>query len=327
MSAAPGVIKLLGEHAVVYGKLSLAAAITLYAHAYSIKRGGDFSIKLKDFNKEAKLTSEELDNIYASYRKKKSFEEYAKLGYGVALPYATIASIMARSSSLDGLEIEISSEIPVQKGYASSAACSLAFALELAKHTGTSVDSSILEIAREGDKVIHKSEGAGKIDINTSFYGGIVSYSSEKGARKESIDVQLNIYIVDTGPKKSTAETVGHVRELYEKDRQGTERILNEIDACSRKGIELLKKGDKKGFGKIMYRNQELLNMLGVSSEGIELVVKKAKENNLLGAKLSGGGGGGIAIILADDDAETRVFSDLGFEVKKVSIDYEGAKS
>ena len=34
---APGVIKLLGEHAVVYGKLSLASAISIYANANAVE--------------------------------------------------------------------------------------------------------------------------------------------------------------------------------------------------------------------------------------------------------------------------------------------------
>jgi mevalonate kinase len=326
---APGVIKLLGEHAVVYGKLSLAAAISLYASASFEKlRNGYFELYLKDFGKSIKVDPSYFEALAKEYKGKQGFEEYYIGKDAKALPYLTIASLLAQKNSLAGIKLSISSEIPVQKGYASSAACSTAFAIAICEALGLQMNEhELVELAREGDKVIHKNEGAGKIDVNTSFYGGIVSYSSERGARKEDIDVELKLYVIDTGPKKSTAETVAHVRELYEKERERVEKIFDEIDKLSRFGIELLEKGDKKGFGELMYRNHELLKALGVSSEKLDLAVDAAKKNRLFGAKLSGGGGGGIAIILADDDAEIKVFSDLGFEVKKVSIDYEGAKS
>jgi len=325
---APGVIKLLGEHAVVYGKLSLASAISIYANAKAEKKKGDFAIELKDFSKSYELSEDELKRIYQKYEKKKSFEEFIANEDTMLLPYATIASILAKKQSLEGIEISISSEIPVQKGYASSAACSTAFALALASAIGLEIsDNEIVELARNGDKVIHKNEGAGKIDVNASYYGGIVSYSSKEGAKREEINASLNLFVVDTGPKKSTAETVGHVAKLYNERREETNAILNEIDAIARQGISLLKSNRLKEFGELMYRNHELLKRLGVSSEGLDKAVEKAKAHGMLGAKLSGGGGGGIAIVLADEGKEgLDFFKEMGFSVRKVSIDYNGAK-
>jgi len=325
---APGVIKLLGEHAVVYGKLSLASAISIYANAKAEKKKGEFAIELKDFSKSYELSEDELKRIYEKYEKKKSFEEFVANEDAMLLPYATIASILAKKQSLEGIEISISSEIPVQKGYASSAACSTAFALALASAIGIEIsDNEIVELARNGDKVIHKNEGAGRIDVNASYYGGIVSYSSKEGAKREEINASLNLFVVDTGPKKSTAETVGHVAKLYKERREETNAILNEIDAIARQGIALLKANRLKEFGELMYRNHELLKRLGVSSEGLDKAVEKAKAYGMLGAKLSGGGGGGIAIVLADEGKEgLDFFKEMGFEVRKVSIDYNGAK-
>ena len=89
----------------------------------------------------------------------------------------------------------------------------------------------------------------------------------------------------------------------------------------------MLKSNRLKEFGELMYRNHELLKRLGVSSEGLDKAVEKAKAHGMLGAKLSGGGGGGIAIVLADEGKEDLpFFKEMGFDVKKVSIDYNGAK-
>jgi mevalonate kinase len=327
---APAVLKLLGEHAVVYGRLALAAAITVYAMANAEEAKCDgLRIELNDFNFSANLRNNELEELYKDYIGKESLDSYIEKhnDLGELLPYATIAGSLASRASLSGVKISISSEIPVQKGYASSAACSTAFAVALSRIRNIKLsDSELVEIAREGDKVIHRNEGAGRIDVNASFYGGIISYSSKQGITREDVKTKFNIYTVDTGPKKSTATTVRSVSEFYKRSKEEAEIIFDKIDSYAKLGLELLKKGDIEGFGKIMYSNQELLKKLGVSNENLDAVVERAKENGMLGAKLSGGGGGGIAIILTNRELDLRTFEDLGFYIRKASIDYNGAK-
>ncbi len=171
----------------------------------------------------------------------------------------------------------------------------------------------------------HKGEA---LMVITSFYGGFVSFSSETGARKEQLGAITNLLLIDTGPKKSTATTVGHVSELYNNDRSNTEKLLGGIDACSRSGIAALAKGDMAVFGKCMYDDHELLRKLGVSSEGLDMVVEYAKEAKAYGAKLSGGGGGGLAIAVDNDLASLEgMLSSKGFSVSKAAVSSIGASN
>ncbi|MEM0074504.1 MAG: hypothetical protein QXX70_01250, partial [Candidatus Micrarchaeaceae archaeon] len=64
-ASAPGVIKLLGEHAVVYGKLSLAMAINIYATAHAEDSSG-FLIELADIGEKKKFSIDELNKLYRS---------------------------------------------------------------------------------------------------------------------------------------------------------------------------------------------------------------------------------------------------------------------
>ncbi len=171
---APAVIKLLGEHAVVYGKMSLAVAISLYANANtSVGKANAFAIELKDFKKSFEFSEDEMRKIHSDYVGRNDInsyvgEHYGK--YGDALPYITIASrlLVEHGAPLFGRKVSIESGIPVQKGLASSAACSTAFAVALLSSSGIRPDDAeIIEIARDGDRVIHKNEGAGRIDVNT----------------------------------------------------------------------------------------------------------------------------------------------------------------
>lgn len=341
---APGVVKLFGEHAVVYGKTSVAMAIDRHAYAtIDAAENSSLTLTLSDFGKSASFTNEELVSLYKSYRSKdniadldgrnNAIREFAiEKGRGIdpdVLPPAVISSILLVDYGLDirNKEIKISSDIPVQKGFASSAACSTALTLALLKDAGLSLtDNEVVEIARNGEIVGHTNEGAGRIDISTSYYGGFVSYKPSTGARREHAGIRLNLLVIDTGPKKSTAETVGHVRALYNKNPEYMSHLFEAIERCSIAGLEALSRGDLKKVGSLMYENQSLLEKIGVSSEGLEKAVGIAKEHGAFGAKLSGGGGGGIAIALTDDpESLSRAFRGTGYESYLIWMDAEGA--
>jgi mevalonate kinase len=329
---APAVVKLYGEHAVVYGKLSVAAAVSMFATASaSSSTDRKLHIELEDIGKSYEISSEDLMKLYNSYNKRQEIASYIDAALQTVpnevLPYATIASMIAGThGGISGMKLKIHSEIPMQRGFASSAACSTAFALAMLKHSNIMLsDNEAIEIAREGEKVSHISEGAGRIDISTSYYGGYVSYSSGS-FKSEGIEGESEIIIIDTGPKKSTAETVGNVRRFYESNRAKAEEYFNEIDSIARSGLEALKNGDIRKAGKLMLENQRLLKELGVSSEGLDAAVDLAVRSGAYGAKLSGGGGGGIAIALAEHPDRLAESMKGRFNVYKAHITTQGAK-
>jgi mevalonate kinase len=333
---APGVVKLLGEHAVVYGKLALAVAIDVYAKV-SVEQNGTSGIEivLSDLgNRSMEFKEDELEELFVSFKARSSLKEYIEQNSAIwpaILPYATITSRLISQLHLKtgGLRLSINSEIPVRKGFASSAACSAAFTVALLNASKASVDDrTVIELARDGDRVIHQSEGAGAIDVSTSYYGGYVSYSNSTGARKEEIEAQIPLLLVDTGPKKSTAEMVGKVAELYKDDKANTESMLNELEKCSINGIRALKANDMVKLGSCMFEAHSVLSKLGVSSDGLDSFVGFAKQNGFYGAKLSGGGGGGGAIGLCKNpDKMAALASKSRFAASKIATTMIGARS
>ncbi len=331
---APGIVKLLGEHAVVYGRLALAAAIDIYANASISDTGVDsLELYLKDFGKAYRFERQLLLEMYDAYTSKEDISSYIS-AYGQidirALPYATIACRLLGELGIETgrKRIVIRSDIPMQSGLASSAACSTAFAVALLKGNDSN-DELVIDIARDGERISHANEGAGRIDVSTSYYGGYVSYSVEAGARSEEIKEMPRLLIIDTGPKKSTAETVGHVAELYKSDKDRITAIFDKIDACSKKGIDALKEGNLKVLGRLMLEDQEMLMELGVSSEKLDRAVSISKEMGAMGAKLSGGGGGGVAVAITGE-AEERLAEALraeGFRIIDAKITEKGAAS
>ena len=332
---APGVVKLFGEHAVVYGKLAVAAAISLYSKASVRQTDSEkLSIILSDFNSfRYEFSNSELVALYREYMSNDDINAYtsAHIKIAEALPYATIAGalISEYDSIATGREVTISSEVPMQHGLASSSSCSTAFAVALLKANNEVLNSDkAIELARVGDIIVHKNRNAGRIDISTSYYGGIVSYSGKSGSVHESAKMDKALLIIDTGAKKPTSEMVAHVANQYKQNKQHIETILNQINECSVSGLNALKERDIDEVAKQMFKNHELLKELGVSTEKLDKVVELAKDNNAYGAKLSGGGGGGIAIAIAEADIVSKlnaIFTGHDFGVMISSVEANGA--
>ncbi len=324
---APGVVKLLGEHAVVYGKHSLAVAIARHAKA-EVSKSKMLGIRLPELSSSAfDFDMYMLNMLHEDYESKESIDEYCSKhsSIGIALPYATIAAYALANGADINKNITITSNIPFQKGFASSAACSTAFAVALLKGSGID-DATAIDIARYGERIAHKNENAGSIDISTSYLGGYVRFSYSEGASKEDIGNGINIVAIDTGPKKSTAETVAHVAELYKVERERTESIFMQIDRCTLEGIDALKHNDIERLGRLMHENQKLLAELGVSTERLDYAVKLAMENGAYGAKLSGGGGGGIAIAIGNAERVINAMKNNGFDAYAIDAQMDGAR-
>jgi mevalonate kinase len=325
---APGVIKLFGEHAVVYNRLGVSAAIDMYATAAS-QGHKKFEIVLKDFKRSLTLSDEQLSVLYWKYKKKPDINHYIKES-GIdptLLPYATIAARLHEEYNIFvNKKITVKSDIPVQKGFASSAACSAAFTVALLNGNQSMSDAQIIDVIRDGDRVIHKNENAGAIDVGPTYYGGVVSFSKESGAKKEPIDTDFELVIIDTGPKKSTAETVAAVAKMHKHDVAYTEVILEEINKCSIEGLRSLEYNDFRNIGRLMFKNHDLLKQLGVSSMKLNIAVEAGRKVGAYGVKLSGGGGGGIAIALGDSQVIIDRMKALGFDAYTTRITNKGAK-
>jgi mevalonate kinase len=334
---APAVIKWFGEHAVVYGKPSVGGTVALYATTTIGEGGPDMELELKDLKIKAKLDRASLKDLYRKRKSSAGITDFVNSEKGMDEQILPFAMIAARLQEEHGVSIACSatvkSSIPMQRGFASSATCSVSFTVALLKSSKIKLeDEVVVDIAREGERISHKNEGAGVVDVNTSYYGGCISYSKSGGIKSIPLNKKFKearILLIDTGPKKSTAETVGAVSSLMKADKVGTQKILDDIERCTLNGMKSLSAGNMEETGKLMYENQEALRRLGVSSEGLDRCVSIAKANGAYGAKLSGGGGGGLAIVLVSKEKEKAVMENLkknGFGVSIAQLIMEGAK-
>ncbi len=345
----PSNIKISGEHSVVYGGPSLSAATPPYATAtLSETNSGRLEIVLSDLKISASFDESTLRKLYAEYGKRdtapkkpedKTPTDLAKYIAGhdeikkEILPYATIAArlLVEQGVSPINKQVVIHSDVPIGKGYASSAVCSTAFAMVLVKAAGRVLeDQTAIDISRDGERIVHGIETGGRLDVGPIYFGGYAIFSAAEGIKSLQISTPINVVVMDVGPKPPTAEMVKKVRMLWTADQAGTEKILREMDGVVLKCIDALKSGDIKELGRQMYHNHELLKKLGVSSDSLDKAVSIAMSNGAYGAKLCGGGGGGMGLALVGNDSDaTKVISALkaaGFDAYSASVTLKGAK-
>lgn len=333
---APGVVKLLGEHAVLYGATSLAVAVALYANAELRQTGGDgLKITLQDLGYSNEFGAEELREQLAAYRRASvsdaelgAYSGSARIDNIKALGYAIIAGRMQEDHGADlgGVEVVIRSEIPRGSGCASSAACFTAFATALASTLKQRPDDQeIIDIARDGERVTHKMTKAGGIDVSTSYLGGFVTSGNGKHNRLDVV-TRLPLLIMDTGPKRETWEMIAHVARLKSEDPEEVDPILREVGERSESGIAALLRDDLPALGKEMTRTHGAFKRLGISTPKLDEAVEIALENDAYGAKLSGGGGGGVAVAILPEGPVDGELRDRGFATMRPGVSELGAR-
>lgn len=275
-ASAPGKLILFGEHAVVFGEPALSTAINLRAEVYA-----------------------------------RPHEEWLADGRSLDDPkYRYVKTAVGRVWSGGPLWLEVRSMIPVGSGLGSSAAVTVASLGALHALRG---DFDPVTIAREAFAVEHDVQGrASPIDTSTATAGGGILVRRETGedhlwtirrdTRSWSLHrcslPDLTFVVGDTGIGAATGPLVARVKERVDAGVEAAE-MVREIGQITLEGLHALQREDLETAGRLMDRNHELLNALGVGHPTLDRLVAAARPQSY-GAKLTGAGGGGSMVALTD---------------------------
>ncbi len=300
-ASAPGKIILFGEHAVVYSRPALAVPVT-QVHAdvevLDSSRPGVW-IHAPVIDLHAELTSLPSDHPIASV--------ILKL---FSPPFTSPHFLEEKMGEQRGVEINISSTIPVASGLGSGAAVSVALIRSLSSFFFHSLsDDEINIIAYEVEKLHHGTPSG--IDNTVITYNVPVYFIKGQPIEIFKTGKPFTIVIGDTGIPALTKESVGDVRRLRLNDINYFENIFNEIAQISLIARRSIESGKPELLGELMDRNHALLQKLTVSSPELDKLVITAREAGALGAKLSGGGRGGNMIALIEQAKAESVASAL----------------
>jgi mevalonate kinase len=186
----------------------------------------------------------------------------------------------------------------------------------------------IRELAFIPERMVHGKPSG--IDQTTATYGGVISFSKDKGFETVEARSDIPIVIGNTGIARSTGEQVMKVRSISQERPDEFNKLANragEISAQARLAIE---NGELQRLGELMNDNHELLKWLNLSNNKLEELILSARSNGALGAKLTGAGGGGCMIALAEHGTEQKIAEAItksGGQSFTVSTDTKGVKS
>jgi hydroxymethylglutaryl-CoA reductase len=297
---------LLGEHAVVYGRHAIAAPIPLTIKALVEDCDDGIHLLIPRWGVEYRLAS--------NPEERRSFERPA----GVVLDQLGLAGRAMR--------IEVFPEVPRSMGLGGSAAMAVAIVRALDKHFGLGLtDDQVNRLAFESEKVAHGSPSG--LDNTLACYGKAVVFRPGDPPLIEPLNIREPIPAVIgmSGYEGLTAKTVGRVREAWQQDKKLYERIFDQIDALTLRGIQAIQDNDLPTLGQLMNICQGMLNALQVSTPELEKLCDIAREHGALGAKLTGGGGGGSIIAICEGDTEPVVSAirAAGFQALPVRLGAE----
>jgi len=249
---------------------------------------------------------------------------------------AVINTFRKMKYSLQGMDIELKTTIPVGTGLSSSAALcvSVAHAVSLASGFKLGpVELANIAYVAEAKEI---KTGCGQMDPHSSAQGSLcyIDCSTEPPRKIERLELKkpFPIVIGDTGvPRKASRVLHWLGRKVREKDPdmlEGVRKIIGLVNEAWRE----LKKPDwsPQRIGGYMNENQRLLReYLRFSTFEIEELIYAALKAGALGAKLTGAGGGGCIIVftsLEDQSKVAKSIEDAGGRAYLTDIANEGAR-
>ncbi len=287
---------LFGEHFVVYGVPALASAI------------GDTTtcmVESKDGNGYELID----DRHEVPGYKEKKFEEQQ-------VSIKNVLDFMGVNLDEKAMKIKFGGELVCASGVgASAASCvSLARAINDEFNLGWD-DEKINAAAYEGEKGYHGTPSG--IDNTASTFGGMVYFvrNLESGPNTiETIKLEkpIEMVIASSGVTANTAVVVGDVRKKKEENPTWFEGLTKQYQDVIKEGREALENMDLERVGRLMDKNHELLQKITVSIDVLDEMVKLARDNGALGAKLTGTGrGGNIIALTPDSELQDKVYKAL----------------
>jgi mevalonate kinase len=296
---------LINEHFVVYGVPAIVSAIGKYtvAKVNPIEKSGWTLIddrKATPNYKEDKIEQQK-DSINKILKK------------------------MDIDLSKNGIEITLDGTLYCASGIGASAASCVAIARALSEHFNLNLsDEELNEVAYEGEKGYHGSPSG--IDNTASTFGGLIWFEKGENIVMDKITIPAPIEIVmgNTGKVADTAAAVAGVRERRGKNPEKYKEIFDRAENIAYLARNALKNEDHKELGKLMNESHKLLQNIEVSSRELDFLVKLARDQGAIGAKLTGGGlGGNIIALTPDKNIQEEVANAIekeGFQTLKTVI-------
>lgn len=307
---APGKLILSGEHAVVYGRPALVAAVNRYADAtLTPLDDGTVRVHFPQFSDDAYLSIPALSEF-----KKESDRNYAQFLEGerpirrvLEHPAGLIFYAMARAleesgdPSLSGCRVELRTDLPIGCGMGASAAVIVGVLGAYMHQAGfDAAADDLFRWAWDVEKLQHGRPSG--VDPYISVHGGLVRF--REGRAEPLGTVPMVLHLVHTGvPKSTTGECVMDVAR-----RLGDHFVWDEFAGVTRQLEEAMKSADAARIRESVRDNHRLLCRIGVVPDRVQSFIRELEGEGgaakICGAGSIAGEAGGMVWALCDKAPE-----------------------
>lgn len=331
-ACAPGKLILSGEHSVVYGAPAIALAVNRHVTA-TARSGSDNQLhwQLENTAQQGVISWPELRRLVSRLDRRFAQFDAGRLSAADILeaPYQLVLYALAQvlpDDFVQGIQLHVSSELPLGAGMGSSAAVSAAVLQLGYRLAGRTVeDDQLFRTVRYCERLCHGRGGL--IDSATVSYGGLVRIQNG-----QAVPLSLHLgagwlYIHSGIPEAGTGECVEQVRQ-----RHGDSPIWQQFSETTEGLIAALEAGREPT--ELIRTNHRLLMQIGVVPPAVESFIIQIES---LGgaAKVSGAGSvrgeyGGAVIAYAPDsdiqDAVEALCQRRGCPYMAIEEDKQGAR-
>jgi mevalonate kinase len=286
-ASAPGKIILSGEHFVVHGSYSVAAAISKRVLV---------SVREIDGPRSRVVSNDLVSNLNSDDGMFPALKSVAR----------NALSFQSKKGKVS-LEISVNSEIPSGSGLGSSAAVSVACAAALSDFLGNSLDmKEISKLAFQGEKAVHGNPSG--LDIQASLMGGLILFKKNFEAELIPVASPVNLLVVFSGRKRSTSKLISKVAQKMQDYPNYFQRLVANASKISFDVARAAKTGDYQKMGFLFSEVQNQLSWIGVSTNRMEDLIEYLYEKeSVMGVKITGAGGGGSVIAAVESGAEAKI--------------------
>ncbi|KAB7667728.1 mevalonate kinase [Bacillus sp. B1-b2] len=200
-----------------------------------------------------------------------------------------------------GLNIQITSTIPIGRGLGSSAAIAIALVRGLFAYFHQKLSNSqLMTLVERAEKFAHGTPSG--IDMVTASSANPIWFQKQQEVENVEIGAPFHLVVADSGRIGDTYAAVKSIRDKYEVQPELIEKSITQLGKLTKEVRVSLAEGDFHTVGSQLNQAQQLLSLLGVSDEVLDHLVEVAVSAGAVAAKLTGGGRGGCIIALVETE-------------------------